>query len=91
MHKVSEERRDKIKTHPRGRTELPLVGVYATRTPSRQNPVGLTLVELVEIKGNVLYVRGLDAFEGTPVLDIKPYDKWDREIEAVVPDWWYLL
>jgi tRNA-Thr(GGU) m(6)t(6)A37 methyltransferase TsaA len=48
-------------------------GVFATRSPNRPNPVGLSLVDLLAMKGNVLIVRGLDALDGTPVIDIKPY------------------
>src|SRR5688572_23665945 len=48
-------------------------GVFATRSPYRPNPIGLTVVELVSREGAVLHVRGLDMLDGTPVLDIKPY------------------
>ena len=48
-------------------------GVFATRSPSRPNPVALSLVDLIRREGQVLTVRGLDAFDGTPVVDIKPY------------------
>ena len=91
MHKISNQERKILKVHPRGRNELPLLGVFATRTPHRPNPIGLTLVELVEVKGNVLTVRGLDAFNGTPVLDIKPFDFWDSVQDAKVPEWWITL
>lgn len=48
-------------------------GVFATRSPRRPNPIGLTVVELLRREGNRLYVRGVDMVEGTPILDIKPY------------------
>lgn len=48
-------------------------GVFATRSPRRPNPIGLTVVELVEREGRRLRVRGLDMIDGTPILDIKPY------------------
>lgn len=48
-------------------------GVFAIRSPARPNPVSLCMVDLLEVKGNVLKVRGLDAFDGTPVIDIKTY------------------
>jgi len=48
-------------------------GVFATRSPFRPNPVGLTVVELLRRDGNRLRVRGVDMLEGTPILDIKPY------------------
>lgn len=49
------------------------VGVFATRSPNRPNPIGLSVVDLVSRRGRLLKVRGLDAIDGTPVLDIKPY------------------
>ena len=58
--------------HPRGDRSRPKRGVFTLRSPRRPNPIGLTEVEVVSIEGNVLAVRGLDAFHGTPVLDIKP-------------------
>jgi tRNA (adenine37-N6)-methyltransferase len=48
-------------------------GVFATRSPRRPNPVGLTVVELLQRSGNILHVRGVDMLDGTPILDIKPY------------------
>jgi len=55
-------------------------GLFATRSPNRPNPIGLTIVELLERKGNVLKVKGVDMLDGTPLLDIKPYvPKFDRK------------
>ncbi|HOO53777.1 MAG TPA: tRNA (N6-threonylcarbamoyladenosine(37)-N6)-methyltransferase TrmO [Methanothrix sp.] len=48
-------------------------GVFATRSPNRPNPIGVGIVELLEVSGGKLKVRGLDAMEGTPLIDIKPY------------------
>jgi tRNA-Thr(GGU) m(6)t(6)A37 methyltransferase TsaA len=61
--------------HPRGDPARPERGVFATHSPARPNPIGLTAVELLEVRGNVLTVRDLDAIDGTPVLDIKPCDR----------------
>ena len=58
--------------HPRGDQSRPKRGIFALRSPRRPNPIGVTVVELVSIEGNVLRVRGLDAIDGTPVLDLKP-------------------
>lgn len=60
------------KIHPKSRPDLPLVGIFATRTQYRPNPIGLTLVKLISRKKNVLKVKGLDALQGTPIIDIKP-------------------
>lgn len=91
MHEVSEEAREALKAYPRGRKDMPLQGVFATRTPHRPNPIGLTLVELLSVHERILTVRGLDAFDGTPVLDIKPFDSWDMKEKARVPEWWKRL
>jgi len=90
LNKVANKPRG-LKFHPRGRMDMPLLGVFALRTNLRPNPVGLTLVELLKIEDNVLTVRGLDAYDGTPVLDIKPFDSWDNVDKAKVPDWWLKL
>lgn len=91
LHKVEKEERKILKVHPRGRKDLPLVGVFATRTMYHPNPIGLTLVELVRVDGNVLTVRGLDAFDGTPILDVKPADFWDIAENLRVPLLWTKL
>ena len=59
--------------HPRGRTDWPEVGILAQRAKARPNRIGVTVCEIVDLAGLVLTVRGLDAIDGTPVLDIKPY------------------
>lgn len=58
--------------HPRGDAHREKRGVFMLRTPNRPNPIGITVVEIVAIEGNVVRVRGLDALDGTPVLDLKP-------------------
>jgi tRNA-Thr(GGU) m(6)t(6)A37 methyltransferase TsaA len=55
-------------------------GIFATRSPDRPNPVALSIVDLIEVNGGILKVRGLDALDGTPVIDIKPYSV---EIDAL--------
>ncbi len=62
------------RVHPRGNLSIPKRGVFATRSPCRPNPIGLTLVEVLAVRGNKIYVRGLDALDKTPILDIKPYE-----------------
>jgi tRNA-Thr(GGU) m(6)t(6)A37 methyltransferase TsaA len=71
---------------PGTEAESPPLGILATRAPIHPNPVGLTLVEIVGREENVLLVRGLDAYDGTPVLDIKPYPDWERGRFIVVTD-----
>lgn len=73
---------------PRGMEQMHEVGVFAQRTKYRPNPIGVTAVELRGVSGNVLAVRGLDALDGTPVLDIKPYiPEFDRIAEPRTPEW----
>lgn len=64
--------RNVLKTHPRDDKNIPLTGIFATRSPDRPNPLGLHPVTVLEIEGNRLKVGPLEAIEGTPVVDIKP-------------------
>jgi tRNA-Thr(GGU) m(6)t(6)A37 methyltransferase TsaA len=61
-----------LQQHPRGDRARPRRGVFALHSPNRPNPIGVTVVDLLDITGNVLQVRGLDALDGTPLLDLKP-------------------
>lgn len=61
-----------LRQHPRGDVSRPQRGVFALRSPRRPNPIGVTVVDLLEIDGHTLRVRGLDAINDTPVLDLKP-------------------
>jgi tRNA-Thr(GGU) m(6)t(6)A37 methyltransferase TsaA len=61
-----------LRQHPRGDASRPERGVFALRSPRRPNPIGVTVADLLAMEGNVLRVRGLDALNGTPVLDLKP-------------------
>ncbi len=90
-HKAREKGVQELKVHPQGRADFKPVGVYATRSPSRPNRICLDLVELLERKGNTIRVKGLDAYNGSPVLDIKPYDRYDIIPEPRVPEWWLRL
>ena len=65
--------------------DLPERGVFSLRTFLRPNPIGLTLVKLLKVEGNKLYVEGLDAIDGTPVLDIKPYFEKDIIFSPTTP------
>ena len=73
MHAVPLDSPRPTKVHPRGRADLPLVGLFATRAPQRPNPIGITIVKLLKRQGTTLTVQGLDAIDGTPVIDIKSY------------------
>ena len=82
------ERRAILQVHPRGDHRNPLTGVFACRAPVRPNLIALSLCKVVSVKENVVEVEKIDAFEGTPVLDIKPYAPGqDSATEVRVPDW----
>ena len=65
-------RRDVLQVHPRDNLDLPMMGVFATRSPDRPNPVGLHQVVVLEIAGQRLRVSPMEAIDGTPIVDIKP-------------------
>jgi tRNA-Thr(GGU) m(6)t(6)A37 methyltransferase TsaA len=85
MHEISSKKKTLI--CPKTKSGMPQVGIFATRAPIHPNPIGLTLVELVRHEENVLFVKGLDAIDGTPVLDIKPYPYWVKGRWIVVTDY----
>jgi len=77
-----------LKVHPRGDKTRPLSGLFATRTPDRPNRIGMTTVRLLERRGNILRIEGLDAIGGTPVIDIKSYiPGYDSVASTKVPLW----
>ncbi|MEU9099061.1 SAM-dependent methyltransferase [Streptomyces sp. NPDC048361] len=82
---------DKVETgarHPRGNTDWPLVGIFAQRGKNRPNRLGVSRCRLVRVEGLDLHVQGLDAVDGTPVLDIKPYMTEFAPREATTqPEW----
>ncbi len=71
MHELSPESREVLQCHPRGDRSRPVRGVFALRSPMRPNPIGVTSVEVLEVDGAVLRVSGLDAMDGSPIVDIK--------------------
>jgi tRNA-Thr(GGU) m(6)t(6)A37 methyltransferase TsaA len=67
------EKRFTLQVHPRGNRDNPLTGVFATRSPMRPNLIALSLCRVVSIKGSDIEIESIDAFDQTPVVDIKPY------------------
>lgn len=77
-----------LKVTPRRHPGAREMGVFATRSPSRPNPIGICVVEVLEIHETTLVVRGLDAFNGSPIVDVKPYiPRADSVAEARTPEW----
>jgi tRNA-Thr(GGU) m(6)t(6)A37 methyltransferase TsaA len=84
----NENERRVLRVVPKRHQAREEVGVFASRSPSRPNPVGLCVVKLVKIEGCSLTVEGLDAFKGSPIIDIKPYlPNADFVPDALAPKW----
>jgi len=84
----NEKERSVLQVIPRGRANGVKVGVFACRSPSRPNPIGLCVVKLIKVEDCVLTVKGLDAFEGSPIIDVKPYiQRRDAVPKAYTPEW----
>jgi len=88
MHEATFDPATDLRRRPRGLATMPETGIFAQRAKHRPNPIGITAVEIAGVEGNVLRVRALDAVDGTPVLDIKPYAPgFDSVPNAVTPEW----
>ncbi len=97
MHRVEAEKIETGARHPRNNRDWPEVGIFAQRAKNRPNQIGTTICRIVHVAGRLLHVEGLDAIDGTPVLDIKP---WVREfgprgdvhqppwMDALMRDYW---
>jgi tRNA (adenine37-N6)-methyltransferase len=87
-HLIDPVRRKLRKVHPMGRKDLPMQGIFATCSPARPNPVLVSAVPLVARTGNVLTVKGLEAVDGSPIIDVKPYSKSYLTVDELkMPDW----
>ena len=82
------EKRKILQVHARGDRKNPLTGVFATRSPARPNPIAISACKLLNIKNNLIIIDGIDAFDGTPVIDIKPYiAENDHLADTRMPPW----
>jgi tRNA-Thr(GGU) m(6)t(6)A37 methyltransferase TsaA len=91
-NKVPNKARQLKKVHPAGLKQMPLKGIFATRSPVRPNPVCKTTVKLIERNGATLLVEGLDAIDNTPVVDIKPHIPfYDSPLNVKLADWMFRL
>ena len=87
-HLINPERRKLKKVHPMGRQDLPVQGIFATCSPARPNPILVSAVPLLERIDNVLKVKGLEAVDGSPIIDIKPYvQPYYGAVNPTVPEW----
>ena len=88
MHKSTFDSGVHLQRRPQERPDMPLIGIFAQRAKHRPNPIGVTAAEVLGVRGSTLVVRGLDAIDGTPVLDVKPYfPVYDCRLEARTPRW----
>lgn len=87
-HLIEPERRKLRKVHPMGRKDLPIQGIFATCSPARPNPILVSAVPLIKRNGTILKVKGLEAVDGSPIIDIKPFVKSYHSAEnSIVPSW----
>jgi len=84
------DKRKILSVHPRGNSHNPLSGVFATRAPVRPNLIGISLCKILSIERNVIEIDTIDAFDGSPIIDLKPYiPVIDSVADAQVPEWVY--
>ncbi|MBN1358686.1 tRNA (N6-threonylcarbamoyladenosine(37)-N6)-methyltransferase TrmO [Candidatus Bathyarchaeota archaeon] len=95
LHKLRPEQIGPLKVKPRRATkrgfkleELPTLGVFALDSPTRPNPIGLTLVRLLKRQDGRLFISGIDLFDGTPVIDIKAYQPDYEAKKYSMPEWY---
>jgi tRNA-Thr(GGU) m(6)t(6)A37 methyltransferase TsaA len=88
LHGAHYEPERHLTRRPQGREDMPVVGIFAQRAKDRPNPIGITAVRIVSVADGRVTVAGLDAIDGTPVLDIKPYyPQYDAPQGVAVPGW----
>lgn len=87
-HLIAPEKRNLKQVHPMGRQDIEKQGIFATCSPARPNPILVSAVQLLERKENILKVKGFEAVNNSPVIDIKPYSPHYLVVENLkVPDW----
>lgn len=87
LDKAEYKREKHLRRRPQNRDDMPLVGIFSQRGKDRPNKIGMTAVQIVEVCEKALVVKGLDAINGTAVLDIKPYYPVYDKKDVDVPDW----
>jgi len=88
LHQAHYEKEKHLQRRPRNLDTMPIVGILSQRAKNRPNPIGITAVEIISVGNGYLEVKGLDAVNETPVLDIKPYyPHYDKIENPKVPEW----
>ena len=87
LDKAKYVKENHLQRRPQGRDDMPIVGIFSQRTKDHPNTIGVTSVQIVSVDEKSITLKGLDAIDGTPVLDIKPYYPIFDKKEATVPEW----
>ncbi|MFV0394270.1 MAG: tRNA (N6-threonylcarbamoyladenosine(37)-N6)-methyltransferase TrmO [Coprobacillaceae bacterium] len=88
LNQANFKKEDHLQRRPQNRKDMPKDGIFSQRAKNRPNQLGMTTVEICRITDNILTVKGLDAIDGTPILDIKPYyPQYDCKENVKVPSW----
>jgi tRNA-Thr(GGU) m(6)t(6)A37 methyltransferase TsaA len=88
LHQASYDKDKHLQRRPQGLADMPKVGIFSQRAKDRPNPIGVTSIEIIKVADDYVEIRGLDAINDTPVLDIKPYySHFDRVDKPRMPEW----
>lgn len=87
LDKAKFDRDIHLQRRPQNRDDMPLIGIFSQRGKDRPNRIGMTSVQIESVNNSSIFVKGLDAIDGTPVLDIKPYYPIYDKKDAQVPEW----
>jgi tRNA-Thr(GGU) m(6)t(6)A37 methyltransferase TsaA len=87
LHEAKYDSDVHLRRHPQERQDMPLLGIFAQRARHRPNRIGVTACEIVEVTETSVKVRALDAIDGTPVIDVKPYVPVYDKKDATIPEW----
>ena len=88
LHKAKYDKEKHLQRRPRNLKTMPLLGIFSQRAKNRPNPIGITAVRILEVGNDYIEIKGLDAIDETPILDIKPYyPHYDKIEESKVPEW----
>ena len=92
LHEAKYDKEKHLQRRPRNLKTMPLLGIFSQRAKNRPNPIGITAVQILEVGNDYIDIKGLDAIDETPILDIKPYyPQYDKIEESKVPEWVNIL
>ena len=92
LHKAKYDKEKHLQRRPRNLKTMPLLGIFSQRAKNRPNPIGITAARILEVGNDYIEIKGLDAIDETPILDIKPYyPQYDKIEESKVPEWVNIL